>query len=129
MPITYERDDERRRITVTVVGPVSLEEFFGIVDRQAAEGTWRHGLLYHADGLASPEASDVRKMVAHVDRLTAQYGSRGPVAIVSKRVEIYGTARMYSTLSEQQQVVTVFRTTADAENWLAERVTDGAQPS
>ena len=40
MPITYLRDDERRRIVVTTIGSVGIDEMLAVVDRQAAESTW-----------------------------------------------------------------------------------------
>ncbi len=35
MPITYERADSRRLITVTVTEPYTVEELFGVIDRRA----------------------------------------------------------------------------------------------
>ena len=40
MPITYERDDRRRRIIVTTIGIVGLDDLMAVMDRQASEGTW-----------------------------------------------------------------------------------------
>ena len=119
MPITYERDDDRRRIVVTVVGTVTLQEFLGILECQATEGTWRYGLLYIADRLEPPSTVDLRTMVTHVQRLIIQHGPRGPVAIVSDTVAIYGIARTYALLSERlPQDLAVFRTAGDADRWL-----------
>jgi hypothetical protein len=129
MPVTYTRDDASKRLTIEVVGEVGPGEFHDIVQRQADEDTWRYGVLYVADQLTAPDAADVREMVRKVDRLSARYGRRGPVAIVSSRVEVYGTARMYSMLSEQQQTVAVFRTRRDAEAWLTKQsIPDQARP-
>ena len=119
MPVLYERDDDRRRILVTVIGAVGLEEFIGLLERQAREGMWRYGVLYNADGLEPPPAAEVRTMVIHLERLIAQHGPRGPVAIVSKTAAIYGTPRMYSTLTERLHLdVAVFRTAGEADRWL-----------
>ena len=83
MPIAYVRDDALKRLTITVVGDVTPAELLNLVEYQAAYGAWRYGVLYAADELTSPSSDDVHKMVREVDRLTAQHGRRGPVAIVS----------------------------------------------
>ena len=36
MPVTFERDDQRRRVTITAVGAVSLEDALRVLERQAA---------------------------------------------------------------------------------------------
>ena len=47
-------------------------------------------------------------MVNEVDRLSGQHGRRGLAAIVSTKIGVYGTARVYLMLSEQHQTVAVF---------------------
>jgi hypothetical protein len=46
VPLTYQRDDERQRITVTFNGPAVLDELMVIVQRQADEGLWAYSVLY-----------------------------------------------------------------------------------
>ena len=53
MPITYERDDERRRIIVTTIGDVSLDDLMTVVERQASEETWHYGMLYDSRRVSS----------------------------------------------------------------------------
>jgi hypothetical protein len=126
MPITYERDDERRRIIVTTVGVVTVEEMLAVIDRQAREGTWRYGMLYDSrrvSTIASP--ADVRIGLRHVDTLVTVHGPRGPVAFVTTVLAAYGMVRMYSTLAGQQhQTVEAFRDIGDAERWLAMHTID-----
>jgi hypothetical protein len=121
MPISYERDDGRRRIIVTTVGEVTVDEMLAVVDRQAREGTWRYGMLYDSRRLstiASP--TDVRVGLRHVEKLSTEHGPRGPVAFVTTVPAAYGMVRMYSTLGGQQQLtVEAFRDIGDAERWLA----------
>jgi hypothetical protein len=121
MPITYERDDARRRIVVTTVGLVTVEEMLAVIDRQAHEGTWRYGMLYDSrrvSTIASP--ADVRVGLRHVEAVTVAHGRRGPVAFVTMIPAAYGMVRMYSTLAGQQhQAVEAFRDIGDAERWLA----------
>lgn len=121
MPITYVRDDQRRRITVTTIGMVGLDELLAVVDRQAAEGTWRYGMLYDSRRVASVASqNEVRAGLKHVEALSCIHGRRGPVAFVTTMPAAYGMVRMYSTLAGQQhQAVDAFRDIGDAERWLA----------
>jgi hypothetical protein len=121
MPITYERDDKRRRIVVTTIGIVGLDDMLAVVDRQANEGTWEYGILYDSRRVASVASqTDVRAGLRHVELLSRTHGRRGPVAFVTTMPAAYGMVRMYSTLSGQNhQAVEVFRDIGDAERWLA----------
>ena len=127
MPITYERDDKLRRIVVTTIGIVGLDDMLAVVDRQASEGTWKYGILYDSRRVASVASqTDVRAGLRHVELLSRTHGKRGPVAFVTTMPAAYGMVRIYSTLSGQvQQSVEVFRDIGDAERWLATQIEPG----
>lgn len=127
MPITYERDDKQRRIVVTTIGIVGLDDMLAVVDRQANEGTWQYGILYDSRRVASVASqTDVRAGLRHVEVLSRTHGKRGPVAFVTTMPAAYGMVRMYSTLSGHvQQSVEVFREIGDAERWLASQLEPG----
>jgi RecJ-like exonuclease len=122
MPITYERDDARHRINVTLAGTVTVEDLLAIVDRQAAEQTWHYGLSYDARRITKDAAStidEVRRVLQHVVETSARHGKRGPVAIVTDHPADYAMVRMYSSLGAQQRItVEVFRDPSDAVRWL-----------
>jgi hypothetical protein len=120
MPITYQRDDKLRRIIVTTIGIVGLDDMLAVVDRQANEGTWQYGILDDSRRVASVASqTDVRAGVRHVEALSRTHGRRGPVAFVTTMPAAYGMVRMYSTLAGQvQQAVEVLRDLGDAERWL-----------
>jgi hypothetical protein len=128
MPITYERDDKLRRIVVTTIGIVGLDDMLAVVDRQATEGTWQYGILYDSRRVASVASqTDVRAGLRHVEVLSRTHGRRGPVAFVTTMPAAYGMVRMYSTLAGQvEQAVEVFRDIGDAERWLASQMEPGA---
>ena len=130
MPITYERDDARRRIVVTTIGEVGLEEMLGVVDRQASEGTWHYGMLYDSRRISSVASqADVRIGLKHVDTMSRALGRRGPVAFVTTMPAAYGMVRMYSTLAGQlHQAVEVFRDIGDAERWLTANINPEPPP-
>jgi hypothetical protein len=121
--LTYLRDDVHERITVTITGPARLADLESVVERQAADGTWRYGMLYdECLGTASLSVNATRALVAVVDRMTRAHGPRGPVAIVCEVVAQFGMARMYSILGDQQgRVSNVFHDVAAAEAWLDHR--------
>lgn len=127
MPITYQRDDERRRIVVTTIGIVGIDDLLAVIDRQASEGTWQYGVLHDSRRVASVGSqTDVRAALKHVESLSLTHGRRGPVAFVTTMPAAFGMIRMYSTLSDQlHQAVEVFRDVGDAERWLATHTEPG----
>jgi hypothetical protein len=129
MPITYERDDAQRRIVVTTIGEVSLDEMLAVVDRQGNEGTWHYGMLYDSRRVSSVATqAEVRIGLKHVDTVSRALGRRGPVAFVTTMPAAYGMVRMYSTLAGQlHQAVEAFRDIGDAERWLAAHI--GSEPA
>jgi hypothetical protein len=116
MPLVFERDDERRRITVTLTGPVLLAELNANLERLAADGVWDYAVLY--DGRMATTALSVdetRRLVQVVRELTARHGARGPVALVMATE----AARMYSMLAEGAGLTSeVFHDFVAAEAWL-----------
>jgi hypothetical protein len=128
MPITYERNDKLRRIVVTTIGIVGLDDMLAVIDRQANEDTWQYGILYDSRRVASVASqTDVRAGLKHVEMLSRTHGRRGPVAFVTTMPAAYGMVRMYSTLAGQvQQAVEVFRDLGDAERWLEGQTGSGA---
>jgi hypothetical protein len=122
MPITYERDDARRRIHVTLAGPVTVDDLLAIVDRQAAEQTWHYSLCYDARRIAKDAAStveEVHHVLRHVVETSARHGARGVIAIVTDNPADYATVRLYSALGAERRLsVEVFRDPSDAVRWL-----------
>jgi hypothetical protein len=122
MSITYERDDQRCRISVRLGGSVTVEDLLSIIDRQAAESTWHYSLCYDARHITKEAAStieEVRRVLRHTVETSAKHGERGPVAIITDKPADYNIVRMYSALGAPQRInVEVFRDPADALRWL-----------
>jgi hypothetical protein len=120
MPLTYERNDPRRRIILTAVGAVSLEESMATLERKAADGAWDYATVYDGrgrDGLL--ETTEIVHLVSRTVVLSKRYGPAGPLAIV--RIDPAGLdgGRMFEIFSsESGRLVGVFRTLPDAERWL-----------
>jgi hypothetical protein len=120
MPIEYERDDQRRLITVTVSDPFSVDDILGVIDRQAAEDTWEYAMLY--DLRAVTHASTEADMQRTADRVLATGGGRerGPVGIaVGAGPETFRMGLMYTKLAGKLVNVEVVLTAAQLNSWLA----------
>jgi hypothetical protein len=123
VPIFYERDDTKRRITATSVGRVTLEQTIAIIDRQALEGAWSYGTLYDARASDDvPTAAEVQQLVQHIGVLTTRRGPRGPVALVVGKPALSRMGTMYAKLAELTALdARVFVAVEEAERWLDER--------
>jgi hypothetical protein len=127
--IQYQRDDERRRIAITTDAHVKLEDLISIIERQAAEGAWRYGILYDARARANdPTMEQVHQLVLRVGTLTTSRGPRGPVAIVTTNPRLFKMSRAYATLGKLTALdAAVFTTIAEAEQWLEQQQPDVAK--
>ena len=81
MPVAYERDDPRRLITVTVAEPVALDDILGVIDRQAAEGTWGYAMLYDLRGVKDVSALGHLPQIAARVKALGGDRPRGPVGV------------------------------------------------
>jgi hypothetical protein len=120
MPLHYTRDDSKRRIVVTSVGPVTLADALAIINRQAAEGAWSYGVLYDTRASAdAPSAADVNQLILRVGALTVKHGPRGRVAMVARHPTLSKMGRRYAKLGDLTALdVRLFATVREAEAWL-----------
>jgi len=120
MPLTYARDEARRRVTVTAVGHVTLSEAIEILDRRVMDGTWSYALLYDGrqrTGLM--DAQEVRILVELTRSLSSRHGPSGPMALVRTDAGGLGIGRVAGILSEDVNArIGVFRTLEEADLWL-----------
>jgi hypothetical protein len=119
MPIRYERDDARQRIRINLTDPLTEAEITSVIDRQAAEGTWRYGVLYDSRAINSRAAAGISR--AALDRVRAMVereGRRGPVAIVANAT-LVGISEAYAIESHKAgRTVQVFWSLDEANQWL-----------
>jgi hypothetical protein len=122
MPLHYARDDAKRRIEVTSIGRVTLDDVLAVINRQAAEGVWSYGVLYDnraAEG--EPTAADAHRMLMRVGVLTTKHGPRGPVALVVRDQTRARAGKRYANMGDLTALnVRVFENMSDAERWLDE---------
>jgi hypothetical protein len=128
MPIIYERDDERRLITVTVTEPVSVDDILGAIDRQAAEDTWEYALFRDQRGLTqvSTEA-DLQQMADHI-RVAGRGRTRGEVGIaIRPDPALFLVGLTYTRLTKELMNVEILLTTAQIESWLSRNSRHGSR--
>jgi len=119
MPIHYEVDHPRRRVSVLWQPPVSLQELLEIADRQASDGAWSYGILADARGVSALPPDVGQPLIAHISQLSQTHGRRGPVALVVMPSSV-GMAQKYAYLGEfaGTQDTQVFWDRGDAVVWL-----------
>jgi hypothetical protein len=117
--VTYDRDDDKRRIVIKIAGPFDLSATLAIVAHLAADASrWSYGILYDAHDLTGlPSMIDLQMVVDRVQIVIAQR-PRGPVAVVTSEAAIYELARVYAHRLIGKVNVRVFRTLGDAHEWL-----------
>jgi len=118
MPLSYSRDDEARRIRLSVSPPFTKDDAIKAVYRQAAEGTWQYGALVDLRrGIL--DSSALSELIAHIRELVAVHGARGPLALVAW--ETAATKQLRAFAGDARLLaddIAVFRNTNDAERWL-----------
>ena len=83
MPLTYKRDDARRRISFMLTEPLTEDELIRAIDRQLTEGTWSYGLVYDTRQLVlSRRVAISAHAAAYVADIATRVGLRGSVAIL-----------------------------------------------
>lgn len=122
MPIAITRDDEQRRITVSVSDPWSVEEIAIAIDRQLAEQVWAYGTLYDLRGSNwVPSEADVLWLVKRGQQQIARHGARGPVALLLDANNQAALLRTYAEYGAEHSHLTigVFDDPSAARQWLA----------
>jgi len=127
MPIAYQRDDQRRLITVTVTEPCSVDDISIVIDRQAGEETWEYALLYDLRAVtdASTEA-DLQQLAERV-KVAGGERERGPVGIaIRARPALFLLGLMYMKLMKEFVTVEVLLTAAQIDAWLVRNAPGGS---
>jgi hypothetical protein len=119
LPITYERDDARRLITVTVTEPYTVEELFGAIDRQAAEDTWEYAMLCDVRAMHVSTDAGARQLADHV-KAVGGGRTRGPVGLVlAATPEQFRRGMQYTEVTRKFADVEVLLTAAQRDDWSA----------
>ena len=121
MAFDYERDDERRRIVIRFIGPLTADEACRVADRNHGEQVWGYAMVYDLSQVTdTPNRDDVQRIADHVQQ-RAEHRPRGPVAIIAPDATAFALARMYAAFAGPSVLINVFRHVLDAERWLTAR--------
>ena len=127
MPITYQRDDQRQLITVTVTEPYSGDDFSSVIDRQAAEGTWEYALLYDLRAMTDASTEADLQQIAERVRVAGTGRERGPVGIAFRpRPALFLLGLMYTNLIREFAAVELLLTAAQVDAWLVRNAPGGS---
>ncbi len=119
MPFAYQRDDDRRRITVRVMGSLTAKIACPIVDRVSDEHVSGYVRIYDLTRVTdAPTRDDVQRIADYVQR-HASHRPQGPIVIVAPDRGLFGLARLYAAFAGPHVPLHVFRSSADADQWLA----------
>ena len=127
MPLTYKRDDGRRRIAMTLTEPLTEEELIRAIDRQLTEGTWSYGLVYDTRQLVSSRRVAISPQVAaHVADIAARVGPRGSVAMLVSGGDMAAMSEAHAGRSRRSgRGVRVYWSPAEALAWLEAQRSNG----
>jgi hypothetical protein len=122
MGITYVVDHARRRVLTRADGLITFADIAAHSDAEMRDRPLGYQELFDATGATTDlTAEQVQTMVQRAYQVF-QKEPVGEVAIVATEPVMFGLARMYAILCEQTgPPAEVFRTVADAEQWLDSR--------
>ena len=127
MPMTYQRDDQRWLITVTVTEPCTVNDISSVIDRQAAEDTWEYALLYDLRAITDASAEADLQQLAERVKVTVGERERGPVAIaIRARPAVFLLALMYTKLIKEFVSIELLLTAAQIDAWLVRNTVCGS---
>jgi len=115
------RDDVRRRITITLSGPVALADVISFLNTQRSRDAWDYSVLYDARGMVVDlPPGDLQLVATHVGELSKVQG-RGRVAVVwateAQRVFVERSAALVQPAGVQ---LGLFPDMDAADRWLKE---------
>ena len=127
MPIVYQRDDQRRLITVTVTEPWSVDDILGVIDRQAGEDTWEYALLYDLRSVTEISPDVGLQQIADRVKAAGSGRKRGEVGLaIPARPAVFLTGMMYTNLTRGFVTVEVLLSAAQIDGWLVRNAPGGS---
>jgi hypothetical protein len=127
MPIAYQRDDQRRLITVTVTEPCSIDDVASVIDRQAAEDTWDYALLFDLRGMTDASTEAGLQQIAERVKVVGGERERGPMGVaIRPRPALFLLVLMFTKLMKELVTVEVLLTPAQVDAWLVRNAPGGS---
>jgi hypothetical protein len=120
MPITYERDDHRRLITLTVTDPYSVEDILSAIERQMADHTWEYALLYDMRAATRLGTTEEARLITKRVQSLGGGRTRGPVArVISARPEQVRAGVEFASSNRGVAIPELLLTAMQLDDWLA----------
>jgi hypothetical protein len=120
MPVSYARDDTRRRVVITVQGAVQTSEMLTVIERQRAEDTWNYGTLFDLRRVEGhPTVAELRDLMRQASAHAPAAWRPGPVALLATEATLYNRLCTYAALTQGKLTLEVFRDLDEADRWLA----------
>src|SRR5687767_1055984 len=107
MPLHYDVDHEKRRVTAVSTAPVELAEMVEFLERLAADGAWASGMLSDTRRLGAIDHAWIPIITEAALQIGETHGRRGPVAVVCAVPEV-GMSQAYAIRVQRDQLVEVF---------------------
>jgi len=116
--VTYDRDDNLRRMVITVTGAFDQAAALEMVAHLAADDAWSYALLYDTRELTgAPTMNELQMIIDRVQIMAARH-PRGPVAVVAPDAAVNEIGQMYARRQGGKVNVAVFRTLEEGRQWL-----------
>jgi hypothetical protein len=120
MPIAYQRNDQRRLITVTVTEPCSVDDIASAIDLQVGEDTWEYALLYDLRAMTDASTEAHLQQLAERMKVVGGERKRGPAGIaIRAQPALFLLGLMYAKLMKEFVTLEVLLTEAQIDAWLA----------
>lgn len=121
MPITVDRDDERRRLVARATGTLTVAELVEFVRTERTGNLSQYQLFFDATTATARATPQDARLLAHqvITDSARTGGVRGPVAIIANDA-LLDLALAYEALCHGAglHVIRVFRSIEEAEQWL-----------
>jgi hypothetical protein len=121
MPITVERDDNRRRIIARGSGPLRLDDLMTFLGDHRTGVAATFGLFMDLRAVTSLPSGDELRAFAELLARLSKSSPRGRAAALATNDVVFASVRQLELWCETMDVTTVraCRTIEDAEAWLA----------
>lgn len=118
MPITWTIDRDKRLLTATCEGDVTLRDIEDYLDAVVVAGTMPYRKLFDATGAESAMTDE--EMMTLGARIRAYHGmsTMGALAIVVISEHTHGLARLFGALAAADRPIKIFRDLRMARRWL-----------
>ena len=117
--MSFEHDEARRRVVVTVRGEFHAEDARDVLERLRDAGLLQHAMLYDLTRATFTIANDELDGLVVVATPLRGEPSRGPGAVIAPDRDVYLKSCRYAARARRLFRMQVFADRAKAEAWLA----------